>query len=71
MLGFLPWEKWLPPYIFGPVLCGGSACVLVFCHGLHWWEILTLGIGVIWGAVGTLIWLLTGQNTFDISDPKA
>ena len=30
MLAFLPWEKWLPPYVFGPLVCIGSICLLVF-----------------------------------------
>ena len=29
-LGLLPWEKWLPPYVFGPLLCIGSILILVF-----------------------------------------
>ena len=42
MLGFLPWEKWLPPYVFGPLICVASTCVLGLERDLHWWNIVLL-----------------------------
>lgn len=70
-LGFLPWEKWLPPYVFGPLMCVGCGLVLMYTIGLRWWEILLLGFGAVFGALGTLVWFMTRRNIFDSSDPKA
>ena len=64
MLGFLPWEKWLPAYVFGPLLCVGAAGVLVFNRGMHWWQTPIYGVGVIFGAWGTWTWFRTGRNIF-------
>ena len=60
MLGFLPWEKWLPPYVFGPLICVASACVLGLERDLHWWNIVLLGFGIVYGAWGTWVWILLG-----------
>ena len=70
MLGLLPWEKWLPPYVFGPLMLVGETCVLVFDRPLAWWKILLLGFGALWGAVGTWIWFATGRNIFNDSVPN-
>ena len=67
MGGFLlPWEK-LPPYVFGPLLCIGAICVLVFARHLSWWEIVLNGCAAALGAWGTWVWLSSGQNIFDLS----
>jgi hypothetical protein len=70
MLALLPWEKWLPPYVFGPLMCVGCGCVLMFGHNLAWWEILSCGFGVLFGASGTWVWYSTGHNIFYTSVPK-
>ncbi len=64
MLGLLPWEKWLPPYVLGPLLCIGSTCIAVFDRGLHWWQGCLLGFVAVFGAVGTAMWFATGINLF-------
>lgn len=66
MLGLLPWEKWLPPYVFGPVMCIGSICILVFARGLSWGEMLPSGFCVVHGALGTWVWLSTGGTSFGL-----
>jgi 4-amino-4-deoxy-L-arabinose transferase-like glycosyltransferase len=70
MLALFPWEKWLPPYVFGPLMCVGCLCVLVFARDLSWWELLSCGFGVISGALGTCVWFATGRNIFWHSGPK-
>jgi hypothetical protein len=70
MLGFFPWEKLFPPYIFGPLLCIGAICVLVFARGLSWWEIVLDGCAAALGAWGTWVWLSAGRNIFDLSDSR-
>lgn len=69
-MGFLPWEKWLPPYVFGSLMCVGCGFFLLYYPGLRWWEIVLLGFGFVWGALGTLFWFITRRNIFDDSDPK-
>jgi hypothetical protein len=69
-MGFLPWEKWLPPYVFGPLLCIGSACVLGFARDLHWWNIALLGFGIVYSAWGTWVWISTRRNIFWPHDTK-
>jgi hypothetical protein len=68
MLGLLPWEKWLPPYVFGPLICASGICILVFGRPLSWWEILLAAFSVIYGALGTGVWIATRRNMFDYSD---
>lgn len=68
-MGFLPWEKWLPPYIYGPLMCAGSILILCFSRPLRWWEFLILPLGAFTGAVVTWVWLKEGRNIFnDASD---
>lgn len=64
ILGVLPWEKWLPPYVFGPLLCMIAGAVLVFSRPLSWWELLLMPVAGIWGAWGTWVWFKTGRNVF-------
>jgi hypothetical protein len=70
MLGLLPWEEWLPPYIFGPLLCVGSVLLLVFDTDPSWWKFLLCLFGAIFGARGTWIWFSTGKNIFLLTPPK-
>ena len=66
-MGFLPWEKWLPPYIFGPLICLGSIYALVTDTNLATWEIVVLPLAAVMGAWGTWVWFSTGRNIFDYS----
>jgi len=71
-LGLLPWERWLPPYIFGPLLCIGSILALVFDTNLAWWEFVVFSLVAVLGAWGTWVWYSTGRNIFNSnaqSDP--
>ncbi|MDD2721109.1 MAG: hypothetical protein PHH47_07370 [Gallionella sp.] len=70
MLGLLPWEEWLPPYIVGPALCLISILAIVFDPSLSWWEYLVLPFGGIFGAWGTWVWFSTGRNVFRLSEKK-
>ena len=67
MMGFLPWEEWLPPYVFGPLICIGSICIYVFAGTLSWWQMLGVAFCVIYGALGTCVWIATGRNIFVLS----
>ena len=69
-MGFLPWEKWLPPYVFGPLICIGCACELVFARDPQWWKIVLLGCGIVYGAWGTWVWISTRRNIFWPLDTK-
>jgi len=70
MLGFLPWEKLFPPYVFGPLICLGSACILALDRDLRWWHIAGCVFCIIWGAWGTWVWFRSGRNIFDLAAPK-
>jgi hypothetical protein len=63
-LGLLPWEKWLPPYIFGPLLFVGSILILVVSSGLAWWEYVLLPSSAALGAWSTWAWFKHGRNVF-------
>ena len=65
MLGLLPWEKWLPPYVFAPLLCVGSA-VLFFMSlsDPHWWELVFLPLASIFGGWGSWRWFKYRENVF-------
>jgi hypothetical protein len=61
---FLPWEKWLPPFIYGPLMCVGSILVLCFSHPFRWWEALLLPCATLLGAWATWVWFKEGRNIF-------
>jgi hypothetical protein len=63
-LGFLPWEKWLPPYIYGPLLFAISVAGLLFERPLRWWFVL-LPFSAGLGAWATWVWFKEGRNIFD------
>ena len=64
-IGFLPWEKWLPPYIYGPLMCVGSMLGLYFSRPLRWWELLLLPLAALMGACATWVWFKEGRNIFN------
>jgi len=64
MLGLFPWEKWLPPYVFGPLISIGSICIFVFARPLSWSQLLGVGFCVIYGTWGTWVWISTRRNIF-------
>ena len=64
MLGLFPWEKWLPPYVFGPLISIGSICIFAFARPLSWSQLLGIGFCVIYGAWGTWVWICTRRNIF-------
>jgi hypothetical protein len=68
MIGFLPWEEWLPPYVFGPLICIGSIVISVGEAPLSWWQMLGVVFCVIFGALGTGVWIATGRNIFVLSE---
>jgi hypothetical protein len=63
-IGFLPWEKWLPPYIYGPLMCVGAILGLCFSRPLRWWEALLLPFAGLMGAWATWVWFKQGRNIF-------
>lgn len=64
-MGFLPWEKWLPPCIYGPLLCLGSIALIVFSQPLRWWEWVMLPLAACIGALVTWVWITTGRNLLE------
>jgi hypothetical protein len=71
MLGLLPWEKWLPPYVLGPLICLGSIYLLLFSNSLHWWSWVLLPPTACFGAWATWIWITTGRNIFETDEQRA
>ena len=67
---FLPWEKWLPAWVVGPLLCAGSIAALVLDGGLHWWEYIVLPLVALLGAWQTWVWFKEGRNIFREDAPK-
>jgi hypothetical protein len=70
VIGLLPWERWLPPYVFGPFLCLGSIAFLVWGGEHSWWKVVLLAMGGSFGAWGTWTWLRKRENVFAISAPS-
>ena len=70
MLGFFPWEKWLPPYVIGPLICIVGACTLTFARDQSWWGMAACIFCVIFGAWGTWVWFSARRNIFDLTDRK-
>jgi len=66
MLGCLPWEKWLPPYIVGPLLCAISTIPLFSDEKLPWYLVLAMPFCFAFGAWGTYVWVARRENVFDI-----
>jgi protein-S-isoprenylcysteine O-methyltransferase Ste14 len=67
-LAFLPWEKWLPPYILGPLMFFGGIFAFAFLHEPSWWQYLLMPITTGFGAWGTWVWFTTGKNIFHTED---
>lgn len=67
MLGFFPWEKWLPPYIFGPVMVVGSIALLMFSPHLSWWWWIVIPCWGLYCGWGTWVWFRHSRNVFDPS----
>jgi hypothetical protein len=61
-IGLLPWDRWLPPYIYGPLVVVGSLFGLLSERQLHWWEYVLLPLGVVIGAWITWTWFRHGKN---------
>lgn len=64
MLGLLPWERWFHPLIYGPLLVAIATCEVYAKTSLAWWEWLLFGGAALYGAWGTLRWVLTRRNIF-------
>lgn len=71
MLGFLPWEKWFPPFILGPLLCIGPILALLYTSEFVWWEFILAPLTSLFGAWGTWVWFIHGENIFDTKDQSA
>ena len=51
-VGFLPWEKLIPDWLKGPLLCIWSILTLTLSERLSWWEYMLLPAALVVG-----IWL--------------
>jgi len=65
-LGLLPWERWLPPYVYGPLLFCGCIAVLIYQSSRAWWEWIVLPLGAVYGFLGTCAWIAYRANIFDL-----
>jgi hypothetical protein len=70
MLGLLPWEKWLPPYVYGPLLCAGSIAFILFSQTVSWWEWVLLPLAACMGAAVTWVWVTTGRNLLEPDEAR-
>jgi hypothetical protein len=68
-LGLLPWDKWLPPYIFGPLLFLGAILLLTFASDLHWWDYVVLPGASALGAWTTWMWFKYRRDIFKSDEP--
>ena len=56
-MGFLPWEKWLPRYIYGPGLCAVAAISgLLGGENFEWFEWLVCTLVFLAGLLLTYAW---------------
>lgn len=69
-MGCLPWEKWLPPYVYGPLLCLGSIAMLVFSKALSGWEWVLLPLAACIGAWVTWVWITTGRHLHETDEAR-
>ena len=65
MFGLLPWERWLHPLIYGPLLTVIAIWGMYAKTSLDWWVWLLLGGAALFGAWGMLHSALTRWNVFD------
>ena len=70
MLGLLPWEKWLPPWIFGPILVIIGVGALVLQEKLAWWELVLMPLTALYGAWGTWEWFSKRRNVFRYDESR-
>ena len=63
----LPWEKWLPAWLLGPILVVIAVGALVFDKRLSWWGWILLPLTAVVGAWGTWVWFARGENIFNPS----
>jgi hypothetical protein len=69
-LGFLPWEKILPPYILGPLLCLLSLLPLLSIRNVSWLVVVLAPFTFLFGAWGTYVWFTRRENVFDITSKR-
>ena len=63
-----PWEKFLPPWLLGPILVAIGIYALVFdARRLAWWDWMLLPGVIAFGAWGTWAWFAKGENVFRTS----
>jgi hypothetical protein len=60
----LPWEKWLPAWLVGPLLVVSAVCGLFLDRQLRWWEYIALPVAGLLGAWTTYAWLKDGRHIF-------
>lgn len=68
-MGFLPWEKWLPAWLLGPLMCIGSLVLLVISRERSWWEYIVFPVCSLLGAAQTWVWFKTGRNILNEDAP--
>jgi hypothetical protein len=64
---FFPWEKFLPPWLLGPLLVAVGIWAMATGRNLAWWHWVLLPIAVAVGAWGTWMWFAKGENVFKTS----
>lgn len=68
MLGLLPWEKWLPPWLIGPLMVIIGIGALLWSQDLAWWQWLLLPMCAIYGGWGTWVWFTARRNIFNANN---
>lgn len=71
MIGLLPWEKILPPYVLGPVICLLSMIPLFSEEKMPWYLVALMPFSFLFGAWATYVWFKRRENVFDMSPKKA
>jgi hypothetical protein len=72
-LGFLPWEKWLPPYVYGPAFIAISLLLVFSDEPGSWWHYALLLFAFAHGTWVTWMWIRHGRNVLkelDSTSPK-
>jgi hypothetical protein len=64
VIGLLPWEKWLPPIVFGPLMFVGSLYLIFTVPQMAWCHYVLLSCAALFGAYATYAWLKRRENVF-------
>jgi hypothetical protein len=61
-LAFLPWERWRPPYVYGPIFILMPSLLFFAEEPPAWWHYLLAVFALFHGAWVTWMWARHGRN---------